>query len=168
MRKLRKKIEEKKICPFCNTENGEKSKFCRKCGEKLEEVSAEIPQQNANNSYWEKRFSPEPSAVSGQSEDKVCPTCNTVNSAENKHCKKCGENLQGFSNINWQKIEPVPETKPSENSERLHQILRTEEEKPAETIEPEPEEENSDWGCYLAEICIFVIFIIILVFVGKN
>ena len=172
------KFAETKVCPFCNAENKLKSKFCKECGKKLEDFSADRSPQNVNNSYWEKRFSveqisdsvPEVSVsgeqktdiVSGQLEDKVCPTCNTVNSAENKHCKKCGENLQGFSNINWQKIEPVPEEKPAENSERLHQILRTEE-KPAENSTPElVPDEGISWGCCLANFAVIAGVLIIL------
>ena len=95
-----KKFEEKKICPICNTENNLSSKFCNNCGKKIEEVLVERP-QNINNSYWEKRFSGE--ARTGLvSADKVCPTCNTVNSAESRHCKKCGENLNGFMTDKWQ------------------------------------------------------------------
>ena len=132
------------ICPVCNKENSEDSKFCKECGKRFGEVSSD-GSQNVNNSFWEKRLFQEQKTdiVPGQSEDKVCPTCNTVNSAENKHCKKCGENLQGFSNINWQKIEPVPEEKPSEIST------------------PEPEEDNGDKLAGYIGICFLSLILLV-------
>ena len=38
----------------------------------------------------------------------VCPSCNTVNYGSNTHCIRCGENLTGFSNDKWEKIEISP------------------------------------------------------------
>lgn len=79
-----------KLCPKCGTQNKSDSKFCIKCGYRMEaEASATCAKCGAAISAGAK-FCPECGAPTST----VCPKCGTKLTANAKFCPECGEKLR--------------------------------------------------------------------------
>ncbi|MCW6701978.1 zinc ribbon domain-containing protein [Anaerococcus sp. NML200537] len=64
------------ICKNCGHENEKNSKFCEKCGSKLEEIKPEI--------------------IEEKKDTKVCPKCGFANDKDSKFCQSCGSKLENI------------------------------------------------------------------------
>lgn len=71
-------MDDRKICPRCETENESEYSYCKNCGEFLLEKEPAAPAYTAENQ---------------QTDAPVCPACHTQNERGFNFCKNCGAPL---------------------------------------------------------------------------
>lgn len=87
-----KSIEQRIVCPKCGTENPSISKFCNKCGEKIETQIISCPSCKSENPPASQFCS-----ECGKSLQKIkCPECNFDNTPGAKFCSNCANALEGL------------------------------------------------------------------------
>lgn len=96
------------ICKNCGHENDKDSKFCEKCGSKLEEIKPVIKEdlkkcpkcgfENDKDSKFcqscgSKLENIKPAIIEEKKDSKACPKCGFENDKDSKFCESCGSKL---------------------------------------------------------------------------
>jgi ribosomal protein L40E len=136
---------EANICPYCETENPPKAKFCVGCGEMLKEkISMNLTTETVENESTGEVTTPKKVPLSSkQSKYKICPECKQKNKLDAKFCVICGKQFQGGMLSSQSEEETVPKKllSPSEEESKLPQksemdVASSKIETEKDTIEP--------------------------------